>query len=46
VVEGFVTQLGLEGIPLMVQDWGGPIGLSVAVRHPRRFRAHKVWRQL
>ena len=23
----------------MVQDWGGPIGLSVAVRHPQRFRA-------
>jgi haloalkane dehalogenase len=39
VVESFVTQLGLEGITLMVQDWGGPIGLSVAVRHPERFRA-------
>jgi haloalkane dehalogenase len=39
VVEGFVTQLGLEGITLMGQDWGGPIGLSVAVRHPERFRA-------
>ncbi len=39
VVEGFVTQLGLEGITLMAQDWGGPIGLWVAVRHLERFRA-------
>jgi haloalkane dehalogenase len=39
VVEGFVTRLGLDGITLMGQDWGGPIGLSVAVRHPERFRA-------
>jgi haloalkane dehalogenase len=39
VVEGFVDRLGLEGITLMVQDWGGPIGLWVAVRHPERFRA-------
>jgi haloalkane dehalogenase len=39
VVEGFLTRLGLEDVTLMVQDWGGPIGLSVAVRHPERFRA-------
>ena len=39
VVEGFVAKLGLEGITLMGQDWGGPIGLAVAVRHPERFRA-------
>jgi haloalkane dehalogenase len=24
---------------MMLQDWGGPIGLSVAVRHPDRFQA-------
>src|SRR6266498_845221 len=42
VVERFVTQLGLEGITLMVQDWGGPIGFSVAVRHPQRFRAFVI----
>jgi haloalkane dehalogenase len=42
VVERFVSQLGLEGITLMVQDWGGPIGLSVAVRHPERFRAFVI----
>jgi haloalkane dehalogenase len=42
VVEEFVTQLGLEGVTMMVQDWGGPIGLSVAVRHPERFRAFVI----
>jgi haloalkane dehalogenase len=42
VVDGFVSQLGLEGITLMVQDWGGPIGLSVAVRHPERFSAFVI----
>ncbi|HEV8166950.1 MAG TPA: alpha/beta fold hydrolase [Actinomycetota bacterium] len=42
VVEGFVSQLGLEGVTLMVQDWSGPIGLSVAVRHPERFRAFVI----
>jgi len=42
VVEGFVTQLGLEGITMMVQDWGGPIGFSVAIRHPARFRAFVI----
>ena len=39
VVEGVITQLGLEGITVMVQDWGGPIGLWVATRHPEPFRA-------
>ncbi len=42
MVEGFVTHLGLEGITVMVQDWGGPIGFSVAVRHPERFRAFVI----
>ena len=42
VVEGFVTQLGLERITMMVQDWGGPIGFSMAVRHPERFRAFVI----
>ena len=42
VVESFVTSLELEGITPVVQDWGGPIGLSVAVRHPERFRAFVI----
>jgi len=28
--------LDLKNITLVVQDWGGPIGLSYAVRHPKR----------
>ena len=39
VLEGLITSLRLDGITLFVQDWGGPIGLSVAVRHPEKFRA-------
>ena len=34
-----MTSLALTGITPMVQDWGGPIGLSVAVRQPQRVRA-------
>ncbi len=29
-----ITGLGLRDIVLVVQDWGGPIGLSYAVTHP------------
>jgi haloalkane dehalogenase len=29
-----IDSLGLKNITLMVQDWGGPIGLSYAVAHP------------
>jgi haloalkane dehalogenase len=29
-----IEGLGLKGITLVVQDWGGPIGLSYAVAHP------------
>jgi len=31
-----IDTLGLEGITLVVQDWGGPIGLSYALAHPGR----------
>jgi haloalkane dehalogenase len=34
VVEKFVTTMELSGIRLMVQDWGGPIGLGFAGRRP------------
>ncbi|RMH16028.1 MAG: alpha/beta fold hydrolase [Acidobacteria bacterium] len=36
VVEGFVEALDLHDLTLMVQDWGGPIGLAVAARQRRR----------
>lgn len=37
VVEAFVGALELSDITLMVNDWGGPIGLSVAAAHSDRF---------
>jgi len=33
-----VEHLGLEGATAVVQDWGGPIGLRLAVAFSRRFR--------
>jgi haloalkane dehalogenase len=38
VLEAFVEKLGLTGFTMMVQDWGGPIGLGLAVRHPDKVR--------
>lgn len=37
VVEKFVVALDLRDVTLMAQDWGGPIGLTVATRQPERF---------
>ena len=34
IVEKFAEQLDLKDIHLMVQDWGGPIGLGFAGRRP------------
>ncbi|MEO6892737.1 MAG: haloalkane dehalogenase [Ktedonobacteraceae bacterium] len=34
---GFIQALGLEGITLVVQDWGGLIGLPVATWLPENF---------
>lgn len=42
IVEGFVEQLGLRDVTVMVQDWGGPIGFWVATRHPEWFRAFVI----
>lgn len=38
VVERFVLAMDLNDMTMMVQDWGGPIGLWVAGRHPERVR--------
>ena len=35
-VERLVVELDLRGVTVVVQDWGGPIGLRVAVEHPDR----------
>lgn len=37
-VHALLDGLGLEGATLVVQDWGGPIGLSYAVERPERVR--------
>jgi haloalkane dehalogenase len=34
---GLVTALDLRDVTLVVQDWGGPIGLTVLARDPSRF---------
>jgi haloalkane dehalogenase len=34
----FVDATGLDGVTLVVQDWGGPFGLAVLARDPGRFR--------
>jgi haloalkane dehalogenase len=36
-IADFVTQLGLERITLVCQDWGGLIGLRIAGEHEARF---------
>jgi haloalkane dehalogenase len=38
-VNALVEALDLDRITLVMQDWGGPIGLGVAIRHPERIRA-------
>jgi pimeloyl-ACP methyl ester carboxylesterase len=39
VIERFVEALGLDRYVLFQQDYGGPIGMRLAVRHPERVRA-------
>ncbi|WP_380681150.1 alpha/beta fold hydrolase [Salinigranum sp. GCM10025319] len=38
VFERVVDDLGLDDVVLVVHDWGGPIGLDWATRHPDRVR--------
>jgi haloalkane dehalogenase len=38
MLERFVDELGLTDLTLMVQDWGGPIGLGFAARRPELVR--------
>lgn len=39
VVDAFVAALSLTTFTPFCQDWGGPIGLAVATRHPDRVQA-------
>jgi haloalkane dehalogenase len=38
VTERFVDALGLRDMTIMVQDWGGPVGLGLACRRPELVR--------
>jgi haloalkane dehalogenase len=42
VIERLIVQLDLQGVTMMAQDWGGPIGFSAATRHPDRFAAFVI----
>ena len=36
--ELFMDSLNLDNITLVVNDWGGPIGLSYALKHPEKIK--------
>jgi haloalkane dehalogenase len=37
-LEAMVTTLDLDELTLVLHDWGGPIGMGLATRHPDRIR--------
>jgi cis-3-alkyl-4-acyloxetan-2-one decarboxylase len=37
-LEALLLHLDLQNITLVVHDWGGPVGLGFAVRHPQRIK--------
>lgn len=39
MLERFIETLGLRELTLVLHDWGGPIGLQYAVRHPENMKA-------
>jgi pimeloyl-ACP methyl ester carboxylesterase len=46
VLEEFIERLGLHDLTLVMQDWGGPIGLGLAGRRPelvRQFVLGNTW---
>ncbi len=38
-IDKLITTLDLQNLTLVIQDWGGPIALAVAARHPERIKA-------
>lgn len=42
-LEALIEGLGLEGFTLAVHDWGGPIGMGYAARHPEKIRRFVVF---
>ncbi|MCH9812708.1 MAG: alpha/beta fold hydrolase [Epsilonproteobacteria bacterium] len=41
-MQEFVKKLDLKEITMMVQDWGGPIGFSLALNSPDRFKGFVI----
>lgn len=41
-VAELVDKLGLRDYTIMMQDWGGPIGFAVALKHPERIRGFVI----
>ncbi|WP_296614923.1 alpha/beta fold hydrolase [Sphingomonas sp.] len=39
LMDEFVTTIGVDRYALYMQDYGGPIGIRLAIRHPERVRA-------
>jgi len=39
ILDAFLESLDLQEITLVVGDWGGPLGLAYAARHPGRIKA-------
>lgn len=37
LLQMFISELGLKNINMMMQDWGGPIGLNAATLMPEKF---------
>jgi haloalkane dehalogenase len=37
-LESLILHLDLRNITLLVHDWGGPVGLGFAIRHPQRIK--------
>lgn len=42
IVERLIDELDLDAITPVMNDWGGPIGMTVAVRHPERIVAFVI----
>jgi haloalkane dehalogenase len=38
ILVDFIDALDLKNVTLLVQDWGGPVGLGMAVRRPERIK--------
>jgi haloalkane dehalogenase len=41
-LEKFILEMDLSNITMFVHDFGGPIGIDVAIRHPERFKGFVI----